>query len=95
MPEIRFRIIWPDGSAESAYSPSLVVKDYFNPGVGYSIAEFLELSRTSFSIASERVRAKYGTPCARALAQLARIEAACKRFEQIAEARVNVDEFEE
>jgi len=26
MPEMRFRIRWPDGVAETCYSPSLVVK---------------------------------------------------------------------
>ena len=32
MPEMRFRIRWPDGSTESCYSPSLVIKDYFAAG---------------------------------------------------------------
>ena len=41
MPEMRFRIRWPDGSSESCYSPSLVIKDYFAVGTDYALADFL------------------------------------------------------
>ena len=70
MPEMRFRIRWPDGSLESCYSPSLVIKDYFTVGATYPLADFLARSRGALAAASERVRAKYGTPCRRAIAQL-------------------------
>ena len=63
MPEMRFRIAWPDGSTESCYSPSLVIKDYFAAGQTYPLTDFLSRSRTALTIASERVRAKYGFPC--------------------------------
>jgi uncharacterized repeat protein (TIGR04042 family) len=95
MPEMRFRIRWPDGSAETCYSPSLVIKDYFAVGADYPLADFLERSRTALGIASERVKAKYGMPCRRALAQLARIEAAAGAFTDVLGARVVVDGFEE
>jgi uncharacterized repeat protein (TIGR04042 family) len=95
MPEMRFRIRWPDGSAETCYSPSLVIKDYFAVGADYPLADFLERSRTALGIASERVRAKYGVPCRRALAQLARIEAAAGAFTDQPGARVAVDGFDE
>jgi len=41
------------------------------------------------------VEEKYGWPCFRAMAQLARIEAAAATFADVADARVAVDAFEE
>jgi uncharacterized repeat protein (TIGR04042 family) len=95
MPEMRFSIRWPDGTAESCYSPSLVIKDFFAPGETYTLEEFVARSRTALNIASERVKAKYGFACSSALDQLARIETAAKSFAHLPEARVRVDAFEE
>ena len=95
MPEMRFAIRWPDGTKESCYSPSLVIKDFFAVGQSYTLAEFLVRSRTALKIASERVRVRYGHPCGRALAQLARIEAAARPFSSAPDARVAIDAFEE
>ncbi len=95
MPEMRFRIRWPDGVAETFYSPSLVVKDYFAVGQIYALADFLSRSRIAFTIASERVRARYGHACSKALAQLAIIEARGADFIDQPEARVTLDAFEE
>jgi uncharacterized repeat protein (TIGR04042 family) len=94
MPEMRFRIRWPDGTPETCYSPSLVIGDYLVPGETYALADFLALSRTALAIASDRVKAKYGVPCRRALAQLARIETAASDFASLPDARVAVDAFE-
>jgi uncharacterized repeat protein (TIGR04042 family) len=95
MPEMRFRIRWPDGTSESCYSPSLVIKDYFAEGATYPLPDFLARSRTALAIASERVRAKYGYPCRRALAQLARIESAAGNFAGLPDARVTIDAMEQ
>jgi uncharacterized repeat protein (TIGR04042 family) len=95
MPEMRFDIRWPDGTAETCYSPSLVIKDYLAPGENYPVADFLERSRTALSIASDRVQAKYGMPCSRALSQLARIEAVGSRFIATPDARISVDAFDD
>ncbi|WP_375464936.1 MSMEG_0570 family nitrogen starvation response protein [uncultured Methylobacterium sp.] len=92
MPEMRFHIRWPDGAREACYSPSLVIKDHLAAGQDYPVAEFVALSRTALGIASERVRARYGFPCGRALAQLARIEAGARRQEA---GTVRVEAFEE
>ena len=94
MPEMRFLIRWPDGTRERCYSPSLVIRDYFVPGETYALADFLSLSRTALAIASDRVKAKYGVPCGRALAQLARIEATAARFASLPDACVTVDACE-
>ena len=95
MPEMRFLIRWPDGEAESCYSPSLVIKDFFVPGETYPVSDFVERSRTALNIASERVKAKYGFACSSAMDQLARIETAARTFSDVPDARVSVDAFEE
>ena len=95
MPEMRFSIRWPDGSTESCYSPSLVIKNFFVPGEIYPLEEFVATSRTALNIASDRVKAKYGFVCSSAMDQLARIELAAKGFAHLPNARVSVDAFEE
>ncbi len=101
MPEMVFHIRWPDGTREACYSPSLVIKDYFTPGESYPLSDFLARSATALNIASERVRARYGMPCSRAMGQLARIETAGRRFDaaspnapDIPEPRVTVEGFD-
>jgi uncharacterized repeat protein (TIGR04042 family) len=95
MPEMRFHIRWPDGSNESCYSPSLVIKDYFTPGQQYAVDDFVARSKTALTIASDRVREKYGMACSRAMAQLARIESASRPFAGTAGAQVSIILFEE
>jgi uncharacterized repeat protein (TIGR04042 family) len=92
MPEMRFRIRWPDGRLETCYSPSLIVKDYLAEGESYALADFLDRSRAALSIASERVRAKYGRPCPRALGELARLEMVARAYTP--DARVKLETFE-
>jgi uncharacterized repeat protein (TIGR04042 family) len=92
---MRFRIRWPDGTAETCYSPSLVVRDFFTPGESYPLADFVARARDALDIAAERVKLKYGFRCSRATAQLARIETAAAAFENIPRARVIVDAFED
>ncbi|MGC1308544.1 MAG: MSMEG_0570 family nitrogen starvation response protein [Phormidesmis sp.] len=94
MPEINFKIQWPNGDKEVCYSPSLVVKKYFEPGAAYSVTEFLARSRESLTIASDRVQAKYGFPCSRALGQLRKIETTAQQYAAQSEAEVTVLGFE-
>ncbi|QIB34230.1 MSMEG_0570 family nitrogen starvation response protein [Ancylobacter pratisalsi] len=95
MPEMRFSIRWPDGRRERCYSPSLIVKDYFEPGQSYEISDFLAKSREALNIASQRVEARYGRPCSLALGQLARIEDTGQHFLTLPDARVLVEAFDE
>jgi uncharacterized repeat protein (TIGR04042 family) len=90
-----FHIAWPDGSSEPCYSPSLVVKEYLAIGETYAVAEFLERSRTALTIASDRVKEKYGYACSRAMEQLAKLESAAKRFEATPDGGVTVMSFQE
>ena len=95
MPEMRFVIRWPDGTFESCYSPSLVVKDFFSLGETYPLADFVRRSRTALETASERVEVKYGFRCSRSMAQLSRIETAAACYADSPDARVTIDAFEE
>jgi uncharacterized repeat protein (TIGR04042 family) len=83
MPEVNFQIQWPDGSQEICYSPSLIVKEYFSPDREYDMKDFVERSRTSLQIASDRVLAKYGFPCSRALGQLTKIEVMASKYTEV------------
>jgi uncharacterized repeat protein (TIGR04042 family) len=78
MPEVHFRVRWPDGGLDTCYSPSTVIKDFFVVGQPYPLDEFLQRSRSGLNAASERIRALYGMHCSRALGQLAAIEAKAK-----------------
>ncbi|HEY0451241.1 MSMEG_0570 family nitrogen starvation response protein [Actinophytocola sp.] len=80
MPEVLFRVRWPDASEQRCYSPSTVVEDFFSAGTSYPVAEFVDRSRKALSAASERVRGIYGYGCSQALAQLAEIEHTAARF---------------
>lgn len=93
MPEMRFRVRWPDGVEESCYSPSLVIKEFFVPGESYALADFLSRSRQALTIASDRVQARYGMPCSLALGQIRRLEAAGAGFPDGPDARVTVVAF--
>jgi uncharacterized repeat protein (TIGR04042 family) len=56
------------------------VADHLAPGAEYAVDDFVARCRTSLTIASDRVRAKYGFPCTRAAAALAGIERAAEAF---------------
>ncbi|MCJ2120935.1 MSMEG_0570 family nitrogen starvation response protein [Methylobacterium sp. J-001] len=92
MPEMRFHIRWPDGSRDACYSPTLVIKQHLAVGQDYALDEFLALTRLALGSASARVQERYGFPCGRAEAQLARIEETARRQEP---GTVHVEAFEE
>ena len=85
MPELNFLISWPDGTTELCYSPSTIVRNYFDSETSYPISEFLTRCRTALTAASNRVRQIYGAPCSLALGELARIEATAARYDPNAE----------
>ncbi len=88
MPAMHFHLRWPDGRESRCYSPSLVIKDYFEPGAAYALPDFMRRVREALHIASERVRAKYGFACSMAMDQLAGIEADAARYGVQDEVRV-------
>lgn len=93
MPEIRFQIQWPDGTQETCYSPSLVVKDYLEPGSTYDLSDFIARSQTALTIASDRVKTKYGMPCSLALGQLQSLETRAKTYQDLADPKVQMIQF--
>jgi putative flavoprotein involved in K+ transport len=70
MPEVYFRVRWPDGTVEQCYSPSSVISDHLSAGTEYTVADFMNRTRRALSQASRRVEQVYGYPCSRALAQI-------------------------
>ena len=93
MPVMHFHIRWPDQTESRCYSPSLVVQDFLTPGATYPLAEFVARSREALGIASDRVRAKYGFACSRAMDQWAAIEAHAESFRDQPDAQVQVLHF--
>ena len=94
MPVMHFHLRWPDQSASRCYSPSLVVRDYLEPGQSYPLDDFLRRTREALGIASERVREKYGFACSQALDQLSEIEAKASAFSSQPGAQVQVTAFD-
>lgn len=95
MPAMHFDIRWPDATQSHCYSPSLVIKDYFQPGTRYPLPQFMAQVREALNIASERVRAKFGFSCSSAMDQLAQLERTAARFETTPDAEVEVLAFHE
>lgn len=93
MPEMYFRVRWPDGREQECYSPSLVIKELLGSGQSYPVFEFMERSRAALRIAAERVRAKYGFYCSAAVDQLVQLEEAAGTYD--AQAPVLVVAFRE
>lgn len=93
MPETRFKVRWPAGSDAVCYSPSSIVKSYFELNRDYPLADFVARSESALTIASDRVKAKYGRACGLALGQLAEIEAKALEFSSQPQSLVRVLEF--
>lgn len=80
MPEMTFTVRWPDGSEQQCYSPSLVMHDFLQPGAEYPVGEFVSRCTEALTIASDRVRAKFGFACTSAAASLENIEYAARQM---------------
>lgn len=94
MPELRFRVRWPDSSVIHAYSPSSTIREALRVGHPYPIGEFVERARAALEHASQRVAQRYGFCCGHAAAQIREIENIARRFDQPAQTVV-VEAFEE
>ncbi|TYC54087.1 MSMEG_0570 family nitrogen starvation response protein [Rhodobacterales bacterium] len=94
MPDLTFRIRWPDGGEERCYSPSTIVTQFFTEGETYPLAGFLKLCDEAFTAASDRVRAVHGFPCSHAASQLAAIKKSAAPFHAQSDATVTFLRFE-
>ncbi len=81
MPEVSFRIRWPDGAEENCYSPSTIIRAHLSARGKYTVSEFLRRSQAGLDDASRRVQAQIGRRCAWADAQSARIAATAARHD--------------
>jgi uncharacterized repeat protein (TIGR04042 family) len=90
MPEVHFKVRWPNGESRVYYSPSTIVRSCFAAAESYALSEFLQRTRTAMNVASERVRAKYGYTCSSAMDTLQQIEETAAGFEGTPDARVTV-----
>ncbi|MBU2888830.1 MSMEG_0570 family nitrogen starvation response protein [Celeribacter halophilus] len=88
MPETYWTVRWPDGSEEKLYSPSSVIAELFEPGLRYSVPDFLQRARIAMERASNRVERKYGFACSAAMDQLDRIEAKAATFTEQTDAEI-------
>lgn len=95
MPEMHVVVRWPDDSVTACYSPSLVIREYLEVGTTYPLDDFVERAREALSIASERVREKYGFACSRAAHQLAQIEAKARALAHLPDRVVRVESYRE
>lgn len=83
MPEMTFIVRWPDGSVDECYSPSLVMHDHLQVGANYTVADFATRSVDALSIASDRVRARFGYFCSSASDSAAQIQRTSAAFAPI------------
>lgn len=80
MPEVTFRIRWPDGTEDACYSPSTAIRDHLAAGQSYTLPEFLTRCDAGLDLAARRVEAKFGFRCGRADGQAARIRSRAAAF---------------
>lgn len=75
MPEVHFKVTWPDGDTAVYYSPSTIIHQYFEPTTRYPLEDFLVRVEDALEKASERVRERYGFYCSSAAAEREKIRA--------------------
>jgi uncharacterized repeat protein (TIGR04042 family) len=92
MPALHIVLRWPDGTTATYYSPSTIVRNYFEPGRAYPLADFTARARAALTAASERVRQVHGMPCSLAASSLAAIEA---RAAAHSDGHVTMEKFEQ
>ncbi len=78
MPETYVQIQWPNGKKEHIYSPSSIIRTYFQAGTELSLPDFEARCVQALDHASERVRETYGYACSSAMAEKHRITEAIK-----------------
>ncbi|MBJ7472677.1 MAG: MSMEG_0569 family flavin-dependent oxidoreductase [Solirubrobacteraceae bacterium] len=82
MPEVDFRITWPDGTPQHCVSPSRSIEATLVAGAKYPVDEFVRRATQALRIGSDRVRAKYGFACTAAAAQSDELRQMAVRFPQ-------------
>ena len=82
MPEVYMSVEWPNGQKDFVYSPSSVIRNFFNPEKEMSVSEFREKVIEALNSAGDRVREVYGFECTSATMEMNRI---CSILDKIKE----------
>lgn len=90
MPAINFNVRWPDGSEESCYSPSTVLREHFKSGDKMPLNEFVSKAEIALDAASNRVRDTYGYFCSSAMDQLAVIKGKAAQYENFDDPEIEI-----
>ena len=88
MPEMHFRVRWPNGATVECYSPSYIIEEYLSVGQAYAVQDFVARTRAALNIASERVRERYGFACSSALDTQATIEQTAEQLSDAEKAQL-------
>lgn len=83
MPEVHFRVAWPDGTRQSCTSPSRTIERVLCAGASYPVGEFLRRTTGALQAGSDRVRAKYGFACTAAAAEADGLQARAAAFDPV------------
>jgi len=73
MPETYLRVQLPDNKEETIYSPSTIIKEYFQKATVMSLDEFESNCSKALNHASKRVYERFGYECTSAMGELARV----------------------
>ena len=73
MPETYLRVQLPDNKEETIYSPSTIIKEYFEKATVMSLDEFESNCSKALNHASKRVYERFGYECTSAMGELARV----------------------
>ncbi|WP_041558385.1 MSMEG_0570 family nitrogen starvation response protein [Novosphingobium sp. PP1Y] len=95
MPEMMFRVRWPDGELATCFSPSTIVAQRLIAMHDYPVSEFTQVARAALEEANVRVRARFGMGCAHAIAQIEQIELRAAEFASDPDATVRVEGFDQ
>ncbi len=88
MPVTYVHIKWPDNTKDKIYSPSSVIRNYFNPEDEITIKEFEGICNESLDKASDRVAEKFGFGCTSAMAEKKRIYALSKKYKDTEKVKI-------
>lgn len=94
MPATHFRVVWPDGTRQRCFSPSLVAQDVLGVGKSYSLAEFVGRADRALQLGSKRVRERFAVECSMSAKQHALINRGAIEFVADEHTEVLVEGFE-
>ncbi len=75
MPAVHFEVQWPDGEKQLYYSPSTVVYEHLKENQKLPLDAFAKQAQIALTVASERVKQKFGYYCSAASAEQDKISA--------------------